>query len=119
MKEASLLQDPALQAADSSCIPEVAEASASCLSLASVETQPDGIDISVGGEQIARAQAIRTSGKPQLPDSQPGLKLVEQSLVASTLQPVIGSTPSMQQPGQHIAKKLTLREKLRILKESG
>ena len=120
MKETSLLQDPAVQAADSSrSIPELAEASASCLSLANAETQPDGTATSAGSEQTARALPTMTSGKAQLPASQTQLSIVEQSLLASTLQPAHGSTLSMQQPGQHPTKKLTLREKLRILKESG
>lgn len=117
-ESSEVLRDPAPQAAGPSCVSEVAGAPASRLSLAPAKMQPAGTAMSVGCKEIAKVQAIMASDTSRQSDFEVGLQSVQQTPVAPLLQHVLGCAESMQQPGHYPAKKLTLREKLRIMKES-
>ena len=117
VKEA--LRDPAPPAAGHFRVSELAAAPASCLSLAAAETKPGGTAASAGCTRTAKAQVVMAPDTSRQSDSEVSLHPVQQTTVDPSLQPVLGCPTSMQLPGHHPAKKLTLREKLRILKESG
>ena len=118
-EEASLSRNPGPQAAGGSSPRALAEVTMTRLSSGDVETHPTGDTSSVGCQQRAHAQAGIASGRAQMPGSHMGSYNLQQSLVAPSLQSVLSSSLSMQQPRQYPAKKLTLRERVKLMKGSG
>ncbi len=119
VKEASLLHDPGPQAAGSSVPQALAEASVTRLSSGDAEAQANANTASGGCQRTAHAQAGTAPSKAQLPESHVGLHTLQQSLLPPNLHSALSSSRSMQQPWQYPTKKLTLRERVKLMKGSG